>query len=123
MKTNSEILKKIKQARLIKEISQEQMAKKLMISSPTYSRFERGISKINIDLLQKISTILDVEFVLNPPSETLKNMVQEDNEPYLSIKDTNGLEEKIEAVVRLLEKQQKVNTMLLNHLKDMLKNK
>lgn len=94
-----------------------------MISSPTYSRFERGISKINVDLLQKISTILDVEFVLNPPSETLKNMVQEDNEPYLSIKDTNSLEEKIEAVVRLLEKQQKVNTMLLNHLKDLLKNK
>lgn len=50
-------------------------------------------------------------------------MVQEDNEPYLSIKDTNSLEEKIEAVVRLLEKQQKVNTVLLKHLRDMLKNK
>ena len=50
---------RIKHARKIKEITQENMAEKLGVSIGYVSQVERGVTKISLDLLGAISSILE----------------------------------------------------------------
>ncbi|MEN8124689.1 MAG: helix-turn-helix transcriptional regulator [Bacteroidota bacterium] len=56
------ILKKIRIARLEKELSQENMAEFLGISQCAYSNLENGKTKLNLKCFIKISKILDIDF-------------------------------------------------------------
>lgn len=109
-----EILKKIKITRLVNEISQEQMAKKLKISVPTYCRFEKGITKTNIELLQNVSQILKLEFFYPKETDTL-DIISEDFSVY-STKSAD-IKKQIHLLVTLIEKQQEINCIALEKLK------
>ena len=58
---NTDLLKRVKTARLVKGINQEEIAKELNVSIPTYSRFERGITKTDFSILQKVCKYLEID--------------------------------------------------------------
>ena len=62
--------KRIKQARLAKNYTQEELAEKVDISVAFLSRVERGNSHINLKRLNQICTLLDVSegYILNGAS-------------------------------------------------------
>ncbi len=111
---NKVLLKKIKDARLIREISQDDMAKRLQISIPTYSRFERGITKTNIQLLQNVSQILELDF-FNPiiEDETL-TLLNGDSTIYEN--KSENIKKQLQSLIKLLEKQQELNFIILKKL-------
>lgn len=115
------ILKKIKLARVNKNYSQKDMAEKLMISVPTYSRFERGITKTNYDFLTKVCNLLDIN--INLLDTTIDMNLVEDFLPVYETKSskidstTDSISQKeIETLIKLLEKQQEVNKLILEKL-------
>lgn len=58
-----ELYKKIKTIRQINQLTQEDMAERLDMSTNGYSKIERGLTKLNLDKLQKIADILDIDLV------------------------------------------------------------
>lgn len=52
---------RIKKARKINDLTQDQLAEKLNVSIGYVSQVERGITKISIDLLSEISEILNCD--------------------------------------------------------------
>jgi transcriptional regulator with XRE-family HTH domain len=54
------IADRLKKVRVDKNISQDYLAKKLGITQKGYSKIENNETKLNVDVLQKISEILDV---------------------------------------------------------------
>lgn len=109
------ILKKIKLARITKNYSQKQMAEKLNISTPTYSRFERGITKTNYDFLSIVCTILDVN--INNADENI-NIVEEFLPVYGKIASYNEhvFQNDIDILINLFKKQQETNKQILEKL-------
>ncbi len=65
----------IKQARKARAMTQEKLAEQLDVSIGYVSQVERGITKISLDLLAAIATILDCEisFLLDGVSIARKN--------------------------------------------------
>lgn len=55
---------RIKQVRKSKNMTQESLAEKLNVSIGYVSQVERGITKISLDLLGAISTILDCDVAI-----------------------------------------------------------
>lgn len=115
------ILKKIKLARVNKNYSQKDMAEKLMISIPTYSRFERGITKTNYNFLTKVCNLLGIN--INLLDTAIDMDLVEDFLPVYEttsskITTTTGSisQKEIEALIKLLEKQQEVNKLILEKL-------
>lgn len=114
------ILKKIKLARINKNYSQKDMAEKLMISIPTYSRFERGITKTNYNFLTKVCNLLGININL------LDSAIDMDLvEDFLPVYETTSSkttttgsisQKEIDALIKLLEKQQEVNKLILEKL-------
>jgi len=70
--TVSDRLKKI---RLEKNVSQDFLAKKLGFTQKAYSKIENNETKLNVDILQRISEILKVpiEFFFNNSQQTILN--------------------------------------------------
>jgi transcriptional regulator with XRE-family HTH domain len=56
-----EIYEKLKFIRLFKDLSQEEMAKKLHMHTKSYAKIERGEVGINLNRLKQISKVLGVE--------------------------------------------------------------
>lgn len=50
-----------KHARILKDLTQEQVAEKLDISLASYQRFERDIRKMRVGKLEKLAELLGVE--------------------------------------------------------------
>jgi len=57
----STLIQLIKDTRKRKGISQTEMSEKLGVSLPTYSRYENGVTEMNVSTLLKIVEILDLE--------------------------------------------------------------
>ncbi len=55
-----EIYERIRSMRLARNFTQEYMAEQLAIDVANYGRLERGKSKVDIERLKKIASILDV---------------------------------------------------------------
>lgn len=115
------ILKKIKLARINKNYSQKDMAEKLMISIPTYSRFERGITKTNYNFLSKVCNLLGIN--INLLDTAIDMDLVEDFLPVYEttsskITTTTGSisQKEIEDLIKLLEKQQEANKLILEKL-------
>jgi transcriptional regulator with XRE-family HTH domain len=70
--TVSDRLKKI---RLEKNISQDYLAKKLGISQKAYSKIENNETRLNVDVLQKLSDIMEtpIESFFNPSHQPTLN--------------------------------------------------
>lgn len=102
---NSEILKIIRKSRLSKEKSQKEIAEKLNISVPSYSRFENGITKTDYQLILKVCEILEID-ALTIFLETVPDRKNE------SIELSNQLKE----LVLLLEKQNEINALILQKI-------
>lgn len=58
-----ELHEKIRVMREVKQWTQEEMADKLNMSPNGYSKIERGISKLNLEKLEKIAAIFNVDIV------------------------------------------------------------
>ena len=71
---------RIKNARLKKQLTQENIAEKLDVSVAFLSRVESGSSHINLKRLQQLCSILDVSegYLLSGTSEDSKNYLDED---------------------------------------------
>ncbi len=116
------ILKKIKLARINKNYSQKDMAEKLMISIPTYSRFERGITKTNYNFLTKVCNLLGININLLDTAIDMDLVedflpVYETTSSKMSTTTTGSISQKeIDALIKLLEKQQEVNKLILEKL-------
>lgn len=77
---------RIKQARLAKNYTQEDLAEKIDISVAFLSRVERGYSKINLKRLNQICDLLDVTegYVLNGASNKSSNYLEKEFAELLS---------------------------------------
>ena len=111
---NKVLLKKIKNTRLVKELSQEDIAKRLHISTPTYSRFERGVTKTNIKLLKDVAHILELDFFNSIESECF-NIVNENFAAYETKSET--IQKQLDELILLVENQQKTNKIILQKLR------
>ena len=71
---------RIKQARLAKNLTQEDLAEKIDISVAFLSRVERGNSHINLKRLNQLCRLLDVTegYVLNGASSNSKNYLDKE---------------------------------------------
>ena len=71
---------RIKEARLAKKLTQEDLSEKLDISVAFLSRVERGNSHINLKRLNQVCEILEVSegYVLNGASSNQKNYLDEE---------------------------------------------
>ena len=71
---------RIKQARLAKNYTQEDLAEKIDISVAFLSRVERGNSRINLKRLNQICSLLDVSegYVLNGASSNSENYLDQE---------------------------------------------
>jgi transcriptional regulator with XRE-family HTH domain len=95
------------------------MAEQLKISIPTYSRFERGLTKTNITLLSDVCKILELD-------ESSINYPTKYNNPYEKFNLDGTTEEiytQLNELITLLENQQAANEILLNKIKSLIKNK
>ena len=75
---------KIKNIRTKKGFSQEFMADQLNISQSTFHYIETGKSKLNIDLLQKITSILEVDLCEFLSDNGLKQVAKDNANGYLA---------------------------------------
>lgn len=62
---------RLKKVRLEKNLSQDFLAKKLGITQKAYSKIENNETKLNVDVLQRVSEVMDV------PIETFFNNSQQ----------------------------------------------
>lgn len=68
------VFDKIKSAREIKGLTQEEIADQLELSTSGYSKIERGETRVSIDRLQQIADILEVSiFELIPEHFSINN--------------------------------------------------
>lgn len=69
---------RLKQARLAKNLTQEDLAEQIDVSVAFLSRIERGSSKINLTRLNQICGLLDVSegYVLNGSSKNQDNYLE-----------------------------------------------
>lgn len=58
-----EIYDKIKTMRQINQLTQEEMAEKLAMSTNGYSKIERGQSKLSLDKLEQIAHIFNIDVI------------------------------------------------------------
>ncbi len=58
-----EIHDKIKMMRQVNQLTQEEMAEKLAMSTNGYSKIERGQTKISLDKLEQIANIFKIDIV------------------------------------------------------------
>ncbi len=71
---------RIKQARLAKNLTQEDLAEKIDISVAFLSRVERGNSHINLKRLNQLCRLLDVSegYILNGASSNSNNYLEQE---------------------------------------------
>jgi len=122
MTNSNKLLEKIKNTRLIQGINQEKIANFLKISVPTYSRFERGITKTDYELVLKSCSFLNINLYdwEDAILQEKHNQVNEDSEAY-STKNTNIVltknnEQQLIELKRLIENQLKINKKMLKML-------
>ncbi len=85
MNFNTVILDNIKKIRQEKGFSQYDLADRILVSQPVYSKLEAGITSLDIERLLRISVALDVSLSdLFPPDETDKENTPEDKPPSLT---------------------------------------
>lgn len=117
---SKQILHKIKMARLSNNWSQKKIATLLHISVPTYSRFERGITKTDYTLLQKVCAFLkiDLQTTESLNIEPALNFVEEEKSTYTSkYKKLSVSYSDVQKLIGLFEQQQQLNKKILTQLK------
>lgn len=108
------ILKIIKLARVDKNYSQQDMANKLGVSVPTYSRFERGVTKTSYDFVQSVCKVLDID---SQKLDESYNIVEEKIPEYGKISSKDEIADgEIDTLIELFKKQQEINRQILERL-------
>ncbi len=75
------INEKIKELREQKHWSQEEIAKKMHISSSSYSKIERGETRLTLDRLEQFAEIFDIE---------IGKLIQSDGDYFYQVNENNG---------------------------------
>nr|WP_121271890.1 helix-turn-helix transcriptional regulator [Pedobacter schmidteae] len=76
---NARIGQKIKMLRRQKKWAQKDMADKLEISVPAYSKIECEITDINITRLMQVATVLEVDPCTLLPGHSVNELIIEEN--------------------------------------------
>lgn len=63
MNINQKIGDKLKNARLRKKLSREQIARRIKVSQQTIEKYEKGTINISVMQLTKLSDILDITII------------------------------------------------------------
>ena len=114
---------KIRKIREYRDYTQQFMADSLELSQNAYCKIENGTTKLTIDRLENIATILDVpiESILSSEKQTFNIENHHNDKVY------NHIENLYEANKELLEKQiallQQQNEYLLKTIEAITKNK
>ena len=117
---NDHLLKNIRKARILKEFKQKDIAEKLNISIPTYSRFENGITKADYNFIKEVCSILDLDFykLENDPADSFNVDSEVYNiTPPIGDKTYIEISNQLKTLISLLEKQQQTNVVILKKLK------
>ena len=71
-------IRKLRELRVINEISQKRMAEILNVTQQTYSNYEKSITEIPIDILIKFADYFEVsiDFILDRDTSNLKNKLR-----------------------------------------------
>lgn len=75
------VVQKIAEVRKLKQMTIEQMAEQLNISTPAYSKIERGVTKLTLDRVFQIAQILDTSVydLLDLKGENIYHQILNDN--------------------------------------------
>lgn len=120
---------KIKTAREMKKLSQEDMAEKLGLAVHTYGRLERGESRIYIQLLEEIAQVLEMDIadLFSIGEKKLLVVIGENGTATESVQTINNCSFDKETVMALLKakdeviEQQKQSIELLKNMLEMIK--
>jgi transcriptional regulator with XRE-family HTH domain len=117
MRANEQIGHNIKRWREFKEVKQEQLAKRLKITSAALSQLENGKTDITVSRIEQIAEVLDIDFslLLSSPQQiiNISNSPNTHNGVYNSQHNTIN-KELVEAVQAELQKKKEQNSFLQN---------
>jgi len=115
MKTK-ELIDQIRNVRIKKELSQEYLADCLKIDTSSYSRIERGDSKLTLDRFFKICEVLGIKIDIVIQDEKSENYVNEPGVEYLS--KNKVLENEIKFYQKLISAYEKQIELLERYSND-----
>ncbi len=117
---NKTIGKNLYKFRKIREKKALEVAKYVGISEPAYTKYERGESKITIDIIQKVAEFLQVDplqIVASQPGHIFENIT---NSP-IAIQDHSTFqttdEKQTKLIVQLVENVMSMNEKIMQLLK------
>ncbi len=119
--TNMSLGKKLKQARLNKNLSQDFMAEMLEVSQKTYSNFENNKTTPNFSQIEEISKILDISILDFLEDSEKYNFYQNNTGTNNGFVVNNFSEKLIEQYELRIKKLEEENAYLKSLLDRMLK--
>jgi len=97
---------KIKSYRVLKNLSPEQVAERLEISSKTHRKYESNESSPNLNTLEKLAEVLDKSVMDFLPENIVQNNTSQAGGVALAINSTiNQLSENIQDYINLLKEE------------------
>ncbi len=105
---NTAIVKKIRTRRESLNYSQEHMANELELSQPAYSKIEKGETKLNLECILKIATILDLElYELLDSIYTINNFNNKDSSHAIGLVENlyQDNKENIQTTIKILQEE------------------
>ncbi|WP_127125099.1 helix-turn-helix domain-containing protein [Pseudoflavitalea rhizosphaerae] len=103
--------------RKIREKKAADVADHIGITEAAYTKYERGESKITIDLIQKVAEYLKVDPINLITSSTGHFIEIGSNSPAAGINNYNGVDEKLMVLVtKLIENQMAMNDKIMRLL-------
>jgi transcriptional regulator with XRE-family HTH domain len=114
------LLDKIKQLRLEKKLSQEEIAYKLGIIQSSYARFESGAKKIDYGLLEKIAVLFNTDVSQLTAAASRKNKKYNIENTLTELKEDDVSYQKFKHsdLLKRIEYLEKLNEALRNQIKD-----
>lgn len=117
------IVEKIKDVRKKKGYSHEFMANELQMSQPAYSKIENNETKLSVDRLFQIATILEtpVETLLDTtPSNTYNQNITDHSVGHQEVENLYENKDQSEKIERLYEERLKDKDAMIERLQKMI---
>jgi transcriptional regulator with XRE-family HTH domain len=121
--TNKQVGRNLQKFRMMRDMKASEIAEKIGMKEAAYSKYERGETKMTIDLVQKVATALKVDPIAilsaAPDNfiETISNS-NNSNSPGIGIGNENDIENKFDIAgdYNTIDKQQQ------EHILELIKN-
>lgn len=119
-KTLSEFAQRLRKARVAKDLSQQELARRVDVHFNQISRYEQGLSQPKAEMLHKIADELEVSggFLINGDTSNAARANFEDKELLQLFQQANELstenKERLKHYLKMLENQQKLDGMAMS---------